>query len=500
MKKIVTDIVVKTEVALIAIFLAFLPSFLPTLRTLFERWTRFDESYGHGLLIVAIFVYLAFASRRRVSAAPAAPSHFALLLLAALSLAWLAAYTAAISIVQELLLPLILLCAWAAACGTAAVRPLLFPAAMLYFAIPLWDYLNNALVELTVAVVRTLLPLWHISALVEGNAIEIPDGTVVIADGCSGLRYLITGSALAVLAAKLNFERLRHRALLAGGGILLSLLANWVRVLSLVLIGHYSEMRSPLMREHDYYGWLLFMAFISPVFLASWFAPRHTKAAQTDLARTGSGTTSALAVVAAALAMAAGPLISAQLTRIPAQPFDLRLQTPAGWRNTPLRSIAADNLPHAYAEKHAAYDSAHGAVTVSLYGYRQDRSQPKLFPYIEAIYDKDAWRALEAGMRTRSAGRPAAANQLLLKDVYGGERRLARYWFVVGDRVTARYAVAKLYQLPALLAGRNRALVVVLESVCGDESCAAAEAALDRFADTAALNPAELFATSETAD
>jgi exosortase/archaeosortase family protein len=40
----------------------------------------------------------------------------------------------------------------------------------------------------------------------------------------------------------------------------LALIANWVRVVGLVLIGNATRMRSPLMKEHELFGWVIFTA------------------------------------------------------------------------------------------------------------------------------------------------------------------------------------------------------------------------------------------------
>src|SRR5690606_39451568 len=49
----------------------------------------------------------------------------------------------------------------------------------------------------------------------------------------------------------------RVMLLIAAGGI--SIVSNWIRVYSLILIGHYTRMQHYLIvEEHYYYGWAIF--------------------------------------------------------------------------------------------------------------------------------------------------------------------------------------------------------------------------------------------------
>ena len=96
-------------------------------------------------------------------------------------------------------------------------------------------------------------------AIVILNSIFIPFGQIVIADGCSGLRYFEIALALAYIIALLNnySERKLLPALIIAAA--LGLLANWIRIFILVLIGYESKMESSLMANHEYFGWFVFL-------------------------------------------------------------------------------------------------------------------------------------------------------------------------------------------------------------------------------------------------
>jgi EpsI family protein len=481
--KIPSKLDINTEFALVAIFIAFLAGYLPTLRGLAERWLHFDEAYGHGLLIVAMFVYLALAARSRLVQAPVSPRPLALIPLVLLSLTWFIAYTASISIIQELLLPVLLIGAWLVVAGHSVTRCLLFPALLLYFAIPVWDFLNNVLIDLTVIVVRTLLPLWNITTLVEGSSVHLPAGTITVADGCSGLRYVVTGTALATIGAKLNFQSTHKRIAMIACGTMLSLLANWVRVLSLVLIGHYSQMQSPMLKSHDTYGWLLFLVILTPIFFAPWFfAPDRAPSTLSQEPGRGGQRVPIKALAFGIAALLAGPLIALVLASSPAATFALTVSPPLTWTQIDQDSRWVANLPPAYQLSQQSYRSGSEMLTASVYAYRRDAQHTKLLPYINSIYDKELWNQLAA--ETLPEKTPHAyidVNQLVLKSSRGQSMHAVWFWFDVGGQATASYARAKLEQIRAQFGGKNYALVVVLDSPCKNNDCTAANERLRHF-------------------
>src|SRR5690606_37908570 len=55
-----------------------------------------------------------------------------------------------------------------------------------------------------------------------------------------------------------------------GTAVLLALLTNWLRIFLLVVIGYQTEMKSSLMEDHEFFGWVLFALVMLP---AIYYAP-----------------------------------------------------------------------------------------------------------------------------------------------------------------------------------------------------------------------------------
>ena len=242
----------------------------PSTVFLYGRWTdTAEETYTHGWLILLICIALVVRARHELVAVPARPSALAALGLALAVITWLVAYRASIEGLEVPLQPLIFWLSVTTAFGWAVGRLLLFPVAYLYFAVNVWY--GAPLQDLTVLVMRAALAVTGPTALFVGDVIHIPNGSFVIEEGCSGLHFMIVGLAVAALYGEQRRDpwpvRVRQLALMAG----LALIANWVRVYTVIEAGYLTDMQSYLVRVSHYgFGWCVFAAAL---FVFFWFAP-----------------------------------------------------------------------------------------------------------------------------------------------------------------------------------------------------------------------------------
>jgi exosortase len=241
----------------------------PTSLALHERWTDWeDTTYTHGWLIAAVTLFLLWRNREAIRETFPRLSPLALALLFIAGLFWALCVRAGLGFLEWLMFPLLLwLGVWAAA-GIAAARRNLFAIGFLYFAMPLWGAVNGLFLWMTVIVVRALLRVSDVPAYFDGNLVQVPAGVFEIAGGCSGLHFMVVALALAALMGELRNDNLRGRlALLAIAGAL-ALVTNWVRVFTVILAGHYSDMQHYLVKVSHYgYGWCLFALAMLVFFL-----------------------------------------------------------------------------------------------------------------------------------------------------------------------------------------------------------------------------------------
>ncbi|WP_250658212.1 exosortase A [Alkalimarinus coralli] len=250
----------------IAFMAMFVYSFFPTLTDLWVRWNKFDESYSHGMLVLAISAYYLFMVLRELPEAQFRPAPWGVFLIFGSSVLWVLAYYASIEAIQQLLLPWIIWLFCLTTLGWKASKKLIFPIAFLYFAIPIWDVLIIPLQYITTDVNGVLLSIAGVTAHIEDVFVTLPVGKFEIAGGCSGLRYLIISMTLTTLYSYLNYTRLASTAILIASGILIALVANWIRVFIIILAGNATNMQHSLVNEHDHFGWLVFAVTLIPLF------------------------------------------------------------------------------------------------------------------------------------------------------------------------------------------------------------------------------------------
>ena len=242
----------------------------PSSLFLYQKWSdTAGLTYTHGWLILVICIALVVRSRRELAAAPVHTSRIAMVALALAIVGWLVAYRASIEGLEVPLQPLIFWLAVTAAFGRSVGRLMLFPVAFFYFAVNVWY--GTPLQKLTVVVMRAMLAVTGPSSSIVGDVIHIPNGTFLIEEGCSGLHFMIVGLAVAALYGEQRGDRwpvrLRQMAFMAG----LALIANWVRVYTVIEAGYLTNMQSYLVRVSHYgFGWCVFAVAL---FVFFWLAP-----------------------------------------------------------------------------------------------------------------------------------------------------------------------------------------------------------------------------------
>lgn len=248
---------------------------LDSLRPLIAKWLMFDQSMGHALVLFLVICGWLWAGRERFDRLARAPSRRGVGMIGLAALAWFLAALGDIELLEQLVMIAmfyslaVLVAGWRSA---VSIAPQL---AMLLFCVPIWDELNDQLVDLSALMVGGFFSFTPITSHVAGNAITLPAGTVVIADGCSGLRYLIVGLAMANLASSMNRLRFRHQVIANLLALGLMLAVNWVRIIVIVFVAYYTDMQGHLVRHHENFGWMVFGVALLPLLLYTRHAPHR---------------------------------------------------------------------------------------------------------------------------------------------------------------------------------------------------------------------------------
>ena len=211
--------------------------FFPTLRWLVASWSS-NPYYSHGLLVPLISAY--FAWRQRDVLKQRKPNNIGLAVLAVglvmhlLAVPWQAHLVSALAFV--LVLAGLLLYFY----GLDTMRQMLFPLGFLLLMIPL-PFVERLAPSLEAFVSRyATLMVRALGTPAEslGSQVRLADGAFIIGAPCSGLRSIVSLFTLAVLFAHVFSGPLIGRIVLVASSPFIAMIANLVRVASLLQVAH----------------------------------------------------------------------------------------------------------------------------------------------------------------------------------------------------------------------------------------------------------------------
>ena len=224
------------------------------------------SQFSHGFLIIPVALWLGWKRRAQVTSLDPCPTFWALLPLGLLGFTWLLGNITTTAVVQQFCLVVMLIVIVWGMLGTAVTVSLLFPLAFMLFAVPLGEGLIPTLQDLTASLSVRLLNLSGIPVLLEGHVLSVPSGNWEVGEACSGISYLFSSMALGFLYAGLAYQSWSRRVLFFFASAIVPILANSLRVYTIILIASLGGSRIAFGIEHYLYGWLFFAIIIGLLF------------------------------------------------------------------------------------------------------------------------------------------------------------------------------------------------------------------------------------------
>ncbi len=226
------------------------------------------DGLSHGYLALATSLYLVY---RNAPARVQPPSpQWTLSLAAGLFFCFcmsIAGWFTQIDLLNYTSFVLFLVVSFGLILGTEGFRTILPPALIIAAALPASYVVLPWLQLLTVKAVSLPVKLSGMIAYIEGPFIHTPKGIIWVKEGCSGHKYFVTAGTLTLIFIGLERMKLLQGSLFLAGALLVSVLANWVRVLILIFVGYTQGLDHPLMDDHDNLGWVVFALMFVPAIL-----------------------------------------------------------------------------------------------------------------------------------------------------------------------------------------------------------------------------------------
>jgi EpsI family protein len=241
-----------------------------SLAFLFGYWIG-SEDYSHGMFVPLISLFLIWQARHRIAEAGIEDSWWGLAVISAgLFLYWIGEF-ATLYVLQHVSLWMVIVGLVIASIGVRGARAIAFPLSYLLTSIPLpvflYASLSSQLQLWSSALGVGFLQFVGVTAFRDGNVIDLGPVQLQVVEACSGIRYLLPLTSLALLCAYLFKDRMWKRVVLVLSSIPISVLVNGFRIGMIGVLVEWYGLGAAEGFYHLFEGWVLFMASLGLLIL-----------------------------------------------------------------------------------------------------------------------------------------------------------------------------------------------------------------------------------------
>ncbi len=472
---------------LVLLLLLMLGLYWEVASALFNSWLRDgNPTYSHGWLLLLVSIYLVNERWRELPLAPRlSPSWLGGCLVALSSIVWLLATLGSIQVVQFIALVGLVGALFWGVMGLSQARMFIFPILLMLGTLPLWDWIAALLQLPTTLAAEWMLRLSMVPVLREGFFLSVPAGDFEVEAACSGLHYILVAAILGLIFGAMHRLRWWVTAIIALCAVVIAIVANFIRVYTVILIGQYTDMESNLVEDHASVGWVIFTIGVLPLFWAATkYATKDKCVAKLGIVsvKNQSRVAQMIGVSTLFVGLLVGPLWMAVLNN---QSVDIEYameELPAIVRMAVPDAAQIDYQPAFMAGDltKAGWVTVEGDEKSSFYIYMSrffSQSQGKeAVGYGNRLVARESlWRQLESDVITLPDLADVTVNAATLSS---GESKLRVWqWYQVGDKQMANSFLVKVYNVINALQG-NRVVDVIVLAIEVDGDVASADSLL----------------------
>jgi len=242
----------------------------PTMTHLVGQWWH-DPNFSHGFFVPLFSIFVLWQQRNELARIPFRPSWIGLGIIAVAICTLMVGQMGAELFLSRFSFVLILAGLVVLFLGWAMFRATIFPWAFLILMIPIpaivFNQITFPLQLLASQVAATVLPLFGVPILREGNVINLPAMPLEVAEACSGIRSLMSLLTLAIIYGYLMEKRNWVRCLLAIAAVPIAVVANSVRIIGTGLLVQYWDPDKAEGYFHASWGWIIFVISLVLLYL-----------------------------------------------------------------------------------------------------------------------------------------------------------------------------------------------------------------------------------------
>lgn len=222
-----------------------------------------EPEYSHAFLIPIVSAGLAWSKRDDLARLPIKPGYWGLVVMAMALLVYLTGKVGADLFLQRFSLVLMIGGGVLYIAGARVAGALLFPIGFLMLMIPLPGIVFNSIafpLQLFAAQVSSVvLEAVGVPVFREGNVMHLAAASLDVEEACSGIRSLMSLTALGLLYAYITYSSWLMRLLLLLAIVPIAIAANVFRVTMTGLLAHYISVDTALGVFHTAGGWSVFI-------------------------------------------------------------------------------------------------------------------------------------------------------------------------------------------------------------------------------------------------
>ena len=258
-------------VAVLALALMVL-TFYDGLELMVKYWER--EEYSHGYILPFVAMFFIWQKAPELAATPFTRSWYGVLLVLFGLAVYLLGELATLYTVVQYGFLITLAGVALSLMGWPGFRIILLPSFVLFFMVPLPNFLYNNLSATLQLVSSTIgvdvIRMFGISVFLEGNVIDLGAYKLQVVEACDGLRYLFPLMALGYIMVYLFKAPLWKKVIIFLSTIPITVLMNSFRIGVIgVLVEHWGQSMAEGFL-HDFEGWFVFMACMAVLLFEMW--------------------------------------------------------------------------------------------------------------------------------------------------------------------------------------------------------------------------------------
>ena len=220
-------------------------------------WER-STAYNHCWLVLPIAVWLGWTRRHRLVGQVPSPAPVAALGALGAGMVWLVAERLGIMEGRQFAALAVMLSLVLAVLGWRISKMMAAPLGYLIFLVPFGEFLVPTLQIVTAWMIVIGLTALGIPHYADALYIEIAAGVFLVAEACAGLRFIIASLAFGALYAIVMFRTPGRRLVVMLLALAVPVLANGLRALGIVVLGHHLGSAEAAAADHLIYGWAFF--------------------------------------------------------------------------------------------------------------------------------------------------------------------------------------------------------------------------------------------------